>query len=99
MATLTKPTTIRIEDDLKNQAVSILDSIGLSFNAYVQLATRQLVNQRRIPFELLAATEIPNEETYRALVAAEARALGLIPDDSPAFADADGLMEFLEGDR
>lgn len=96
MATLTKPTTIRIEDDLKSQAVSILDSIGLSFNSYVQLATRQLVNQRRIPFELVAASEIPNEETYRALVEAEARSLGLLPDTSPAFANASDLMAYLD---
>lgn len=96
MATLTKPTTIRIEDELKNQAVSILDSIGLSFNSYVQLATRQLVNQRRIPFELVAASEVPNEETYRVLVEAEARSLGLLPDTSPMFANASDLMAYLD---
>lgn len=99
MPTLAKPTTIRIEDDLKSQAVSILDSIGLSFNSYVQLATRQLVNQRRIPFDLAAPAEVPNEATYRALVEAEAKALGLIPDDAPAFTRSDDMVAFLEGDR
>lgn len=99
MSALAKPTTIRIEDDLKSQAVAILDSIGLSFNSYVQLATRQLVNQRRIPFDLMAPAEVPNEATYRALVEAEAKALGLIPDDAPAFVRADDMMAFLEGDR
>lgn len=99
MTTVMKPTTVRIEDELKSQAVSILDSIGLSFNSYVQLATRQLVNQRRIPFELVAASEIPNEQTYRVLVGAEAKALGLIPDDSRTFTDSDALMNFLESDR
>lgn len=96
MTTMTKPTTIRIEDDLKSQAVSILDSIGLSFNSYVQLATRQLVNQRRIPFDLVASSEVPNEETHRALVEAEARALGLIPDTAPAFTSAKNLMAYLD---
>lgn len=99
MSTIAKPTTIRIEDDLKSQATAILDSIGLSFNSYVQLATRQLVNQRRIPFDLMAPVEVPNEITYRALVEAEAKALGLIPDDAPAFVRADDMMAFLEGDR
>ena len=42
------------------------------------------------------AVGIPNEETRRALVAAEAKELGLISDDAPAFADVDGLMAFLE---
>ena len=97
-ATLTKPTTIRIEEGLKAQAVAVLDSIGLSYNAYVTLATKQLVNQRRIPFELVAVSETPNEETRRALVAAEAKQLGLLPDDAAVFADADELMAFLDGE-
>ena len=54
------------------------------------------MNQRRIPFEIVPAVGIPNEETRRALVAAEAKELGLISDDAPAFADVDGLMAFLE---
>ncbi len=96
--TITKPTTIRIEEGLKAQAVAVLDSIGLSYNAYVTLATKQLVNQRRIPFDLAAMPEIPNEATRRALVAAEAKELGLIPDDAPAFDTADSLMAFLDGE-
>ncbi len=38
-----------------------------------------------------------NEETRRALAAAEAKELGLVADDAPAFDDADELMAFLEG--
>ena len=96
--TAIKPTTVRIEESLKNQAAEILDSIGLGFNAYLNLAVRQLVNQRRIPFELKAADEIPSEETRRAMVLAEAKAMGLIPDDAPSFSDADELMAFLDGE-
>lgn len=96
MPRTTKPTTIRIDDDLKREAVDILDSIGLSYNSYVTLATRQLVNQRRIPFELVAASPAPNEETRRALVLAEAKELGLIPDDAIAFDSSDDLLAFLE---
>lgn len=96
-AVAVKPTTIRIDESLKSQATDILDSIGLGLNAYLNLALRQLVNQRRIPFELKAAPETPNEATRRAMVLAEAKAMGLVPDDSPAFTDADELMAFLEG--
>ncbi|MBU5404362.1 type II toxin-antitoxin system RelB/DinJ family antitoxin [Paraeggerthella hongkongensis] len=96
MTIATKPTTVRIDENLKAQANEILGSVGLSYNAYVVMATRQLVNQRRIPFEIVPAVGIPNEETRRALVAAEAKELGLISDDAPAFADVDGLMAFLE---
>lgn len=96
LAAPAKATTIRIDDDLRSQAVSILDSMGLSFNSYVQLATRQLVIQRRIPFDLVAPSEVPNEKTHRALAEAEARALGLIPDTSPTFASTDQLMTYLD---
>lgn len=60
------------------------------------MATHQLVNQRRIPFEVIPAAETPNEETRRALVAAEAKELGLIPDDSPVFNDIDKLIAYLD---
>lgn len=96
MATAVKPTTIRLNDGLKAQATEILDSIGLSYNSFVVMATHQLVNQRRIPFEIVPALEAPNETTHRALVAAEAKELGLIPDDSKSFRDVDELMAFLD---
>ena len=91
-------TTIRLDDALKAQATDMLDSIGLSLNAYVNLAIRQLVNQRRIPFSIVAAPEVPNEETRRAMVLAEAKELGIVVDDDPAFSDVDLLMASLEGD-
>lgn len=96
MATAIKPTTIRVDENLKAQANEILGSVGLSYNTFVVMATHQLVNQQRIPFEIVPARGLPNEETRRALVAAEAKELGLIPDDAPAFDDVGKLMAFLE---
>ena len=97
-ATAFKHITVRIEDSLKIQATETLDSIGLEFNDCLNLAVRQLVNQRRIPFELKAADEVLNEETHRAMVFAEAKAMGLIPDDAPSFSDPDELMAFLDNE-
>lgn len=96
MATAIKPTTIRLNDDLKAQANEILDSIGLSYNSFVLLATHQLVNQRRIPFEIVSAPEVPNALTHRALIEAEAKELGLLTDDSKSFNDVDELMAYLD---
>lgn len=45
-------TTIRMDDDLKAQVNALLDSMGLSFNTFVNMASIQLVSQRRIPFEI-----------------------------------------------
>ena len=69
-STVMKPTTVRFDEGLRAQATDILDSIGLGLNAYLTLALRQLVNQRRIPFELVPAQEEPTEETRRAMVLA-----------------------------
>ena len=95
---MSSATTIRTDDAIKAQAVDILDSIGLSLNAYVNLALRQLINQRRIPFSIVAAPEVPNEETRRAMVMAEAKELGIVADTDPAFSDVDLLMASLEED-
>jgi CRP-like cAMP-binding protein len=50
-------------------------------------------------FELLdrdAPEYVPNETTLRAMVGAQAKELGLIPDDSPSFTNADDAIAYLE---
>lgn len=92
-------TTIRMSEDLKNDCSSILKSLGLTFNSFVNMAVSQLVIQRRVPFEIVAPTEdVPNAETHAALVEAEAKELGLIPDDSVSFSDVHEAMAWLDGD-
>ncbi len=48
-----KSTTIRMDDDLKREASAKLEALGLNFNTYVVMATKQLVAQNRIPFDLV----------------------------------------------
>ena len=57
---------------------------------------RQLIIKRRIPFDIEAPDPAPNEATRRAMVAAEARELGIIPDDTPTFTDVDDLLAYLD---
>ena len=45
-------------------------------NSYLNLAVRQLVNQRKIPFEIVGRAEVPNEVTRRAMVIAELMSWG-----------------------
>ena len=93
---MVKSTTIRMDEDLKRETVEMLDSLGISFNAYVTMASRQLVTQRRVPFSIVAPEREPTEETRRAMVAAEAKALGLLPDDAPVFDSGDDVLDYLE---
>ena len=88
--------TIRLDDKLKKELSKELKSMGLSINGYFNLAARQLVIQKKVPFELVTESEVPTETTRRALVEAEAKELGIIPDDSPSFANINDLKDFLD---
>ena len=96
MAIATKSTTLRIDEDTKREATDILNSMGISFNGYLNMALRQLINQHRIPFDIVPARRVLNEETRRAMLLAEAKAAGLIEDDAVTFDNADDALAYLE---
>ena len=89
-------TTIRMDEALKNDLVETLRSMGLNLSSFFTLAARQVVAQQRIPFEIRAVPPAPTEETRRALVEAEAKMLGLIPDDGVAFSSGAQAVAWLE---
>ncbi len=95
---MTSSTTIRLDDKLKKELQKDLDAAGISMNTYFVMAAKQLVLQKRIPFEVLTAPEIPNETTRKALLLADAKDEGLIPDDSPSLDNVDDLMKSLDED-
>lgn len=90
--------TTRFEESDKSEATDLLKSMGLTFNGYLNMAVKQLINQRRIPFEILPAKEEPSEETRRAMIAAEAKEYGLIDDDSPSFTTVDEAINWLDSE-
>lgn len=89
-------TTLRFDESDKAAASSLLESMGISFNGYLTMSVKQLINQRRIPFEIVPASYEPTEETRLAMLQAEAKAAGLIPDDDPRFDNVDDFMKSLE---
>ena len=93
---MTVATTIRMDEKLKKDASALCEAMGLSFNAFVVMATTQLVNQKRIPFDIYAPGVIPTDKTYRAMIEAEAKELGLLPDNSPRFQTVGDAIMFLE---
>lgn len=92
----TSATTIRLDDELKAKLTKELSATGLSINAYFNMAARQLIIQKKIPFEVLTEPDEPTEKTRRALVAAEAKELGIIPDNVPEFDHVKDLKGFLD---
>ncbi len=51
MANTTK-VSARMDPELKKEAEDILDDMGLNFSVWITLATKALVNERKIPFEV-----------------------------------------------
>lgn len=93
---MTTTTTIRLDSKLKKELTKELKSMGLSINGYFNLAARQLVIQKKVPFELLAEADEPAATTKKALVTAQAKELGIISDDSPSFNSMDDLKNYLD---
>ncbi len=54
MANTTK-VSVRMDPELKKEAEDILDDMGLNFSVWITLATKALVNERKIPFEIKAS--------------------------------------------
>lgn len=93
----TTPVTIALDEQLRQAVTAQLQAVGLTLNEYFVLAAKQLVVQNRIPFVVLTPDEDePNTVTRRAMVAIEAKKLGLIPDDSPVFTDVTTMLAYLD---
>ncbi|WP_308556089.1 type II toxin-antitoxin system RelB/DinJ family antitoxin [uncultured Lactobacillus sp.] len=54
MANETK-VTARMDPSLKNEAEELLNDMGLNFSVWITLATKALVNEKKIPFEIKAS--------------------------------------------
>lgn len=57
---------IRMDAELKKETEQTLKSMGLTMSGAVTLFFRQVVNQRRIPFEIVAP-DVPNRTTRKAM--------------------------------
>ena len=90
--------TIRMNDDLKARVNQTLDAIGMNFNTYVTMASIQLVNQQRLPFDTSVRAAEPNEQTKRAMLEAEAKERG-IPDDAATFNSAQDAITWLHNNH
>ena len=52
--------TLRIDRELKNKGNLMLKEMGITPSAFVNMAYSQLINQRRIPFEIRAKSVTPD---------------------------------------
>lgn len=57
--------TIRMDSDLKNQADSLFNELGMSMTTAFTLFAKQAVREQKIPFSI--SLSVPNKETLDAL--------------------------------
>lgn len=79
---------VRIDDDLKRQAVAALDAIGLSTADAVRMLFKRVVAEQAFPLEL----KVPNVETRAAME--EAREIAV--SHRARFATAEELFASLD---
>ena len=63
MATRSANINIRIDPNIKMQGAAILKTLGLSESTFVDMAYRQLILQRGIPFSVTIPKDIPTRDT------------------------------------
>ena len=79
--------TLRIDEDLKEQADALFEDIGLSLNAACRIFLKKAVQEQRIPFELTR----PDRKTLKAISDAEQG-----KNVSAGFDSVEELIEALE---
>ena len=82
-----------MDDELKRQVTAALDSMGLNFNTFVNMASIQLITKHRLPFDVEEPTLVPNEATLKVLVEEEAKSLGILPDDALNLTSSDAIRQ------
>lgn len=84
----------RTDEETKNAANRIFTELGMDMSTALNMFLRQTIHDQGLPFSP-TLRDIPNEETRRAMVEAEAKTMGIIPDDSPKFTNAQDAMQWL----
>ena len=56
--------TFKMDKNLKKEATTLFENLGMSFNQAITLFVKQAVREQRIPFEI--TRNIPNKDTLDA---------------------------------
>ena len=52
MTTKTSAVNVQVNSEDKEQAINILDDLGMNMSTFINLAIKQLIKHERIPFEI-----------------------------------------------
>lgn len=83
--------TVRVDDELKQQAEELFKDLGMNLSTAVTAFFRQAVREQALPFQL--RREVPNAVTLAAM--AEAEDMEAHPENYPVYHSVSELMEDL----
>ena len=74
VALMTEAITVRVDNDVKEQAEKMLNDIGINMTAYIASSLEALVRERRVPFEMAATGYLTDQIILEKLAEAEREA-------------------------
>lgn len=63
MAVKTANVNVRVEQNIKEQAEAILDTLGISVSTFINMTYRQVIMRKGIPFDVTLQKELPTRDT------------------------------------
>ena len=58
---MSRAITVRVDENVKQQAEDMLSEIGLNMTTYINSSLRALVREKKVPFELITIQQANNE--------------------------------------
>jgi DNA-damage-inducible protein J len=58
---MSRAITVRIDENVKQQAEDMLNEIGLNMTTYINSSLRALVREKKVPFELTTIQQANNQ--------------------------------------
>ena len=71
---MVKAITVRIDDEVKKQAESVLDDIGMNMTAFFLASLKALIREKRIPFAMVTTQYLTDQGILSKLAEAEKEA-------------------------
>ena len=71
---MAKAITVRVDDDVKEQAEVMLDDIGMNMTTFFLASLKALIRERRIPFAMVTSEYLTDQIILRKLTEAEKEA-------------------------
>ena len=74
LITLAKAITVRVDDDVKEQAEIMLEDIGINMTTYFVSSLKALIREKKIPFKMATTQYLTDQMIIGKLIEAEKEA-------------------------